>query len=282
MADFLFVVDDSGSMSDNQNALAKAAEQFTAEMNTSGIAYRSAIITTGSGADSNGSAISILNRVGIIENNDTLLKKELVAGTNGSPIETGIWNAEQVLKEANATAGTPAGAVTALGMPKKGASLSVIIISDEDSQYTSRSGAVDFNVSDNLFIDRSIRVYSIVSADYNYYGTGFDDDNSSQYDDLSIATGGIFSDIDNKDANATLDYSAIMKTIATDAGGTTSSFVLAHPAAVINKVTIDGTEVLPDTQNGYTYIQSSKAIVFHGTALPSNGAVIVVEYEYYY
>ena len=143
---------------------------------------------------------------------------------------------------------------------------------------------MDFNVSDNLFIDRNIRVYSIIDKgwDSNYnQSIGIDDDNSSQYDDLSIVTGGIFADIENKDANGTLDYSTIMKKIATDAGGVSSSFILSHPAAVINKVTIDGTEVLHDATNGYTYVQSSQAILFRGNALPSNGAVVVVEYEYY-
>ena len=281
-ADFLFVVDNSGSMSDDQDALAKAAKDFTAEMSNSGLLYRSAIITTCSGADNNetGNAYSILREHGIIENNNTLLEQELVAGTSGSATETGIWNSEQALQSL-ALGDTKDGGVTAVGMPKTGASLSVIIISDEDSQYTSRSSTGDFNVSDNLFIDRNITVYSIIKPGYSYSTSSiFDEYNSSQYDDLSLATHGIYSDIENKDANGTLDYSFIMKQIAKDAGGTSSSFVLTNPAASITEVKVNSVVVVADAVNGYTYIQASHAIVFHGTAIPANGATIEVTYSY--
>jgi len=279
-ADFLFVVDDSGSMSDNQDALAKAAKDFTSEMSNSGLLYRSAIITTGYGADDNesGNAYRILRAYGIIENNNTLLEQQLVAGTSGSLTETGIWNAEQALQSI-AHGDTKDGGVTAVGMPKTGASLSVIIISDEDSQYTSRSGYVEFNVSDNLFIDRNITVYAIISKGYSYTNQ-FDEYNMSQYDDLALATHGIYADIDNRDANNTLDYSDIMKQIAKDAGGTSSSFVLANPAASITEVKVNNIVVVADAVNGYTYLQASNSIVFHGTAIPADGATIEVTYNY--
>jgi len=152
-ADILFVVDDSGSMNDNQNALSQAADDFSAEMTSSGLNYRSAIITTGNGATdhTNGAAYHILRSVGIIENNTTLLKQSLVAGTRGSGTETGIWNAEQALQSL-AHNNSVDGAVTIAGMPKAGSTLSVIIISDERSQYRSRSNGLDFNVSNKALL----------------------------------------------------------------------------------------------------------------------------------
>ncbi len=274
-ADILFVVDDSGSMSDNQNALSQAADDFIAEMTNSGLSYRSAIITTGYGATdhTNGAAYHILRSVGIIENNTTLLKQSLVAGTNGSGTETGIWNAEQALQSV-AHNDNVDGAVTTAGMPKAGSTLSVIIISDERSQYRSRSNGVDFNVSNNLFIDRGIRVYSLVETQSYII-------DNSQYDDLSAATGGIHSNIRNQDANGSLDFSGFMQQIAQDAGGAASSFILAHSATVINEVKVNGTVIAEDAVNGYTYVQSSSAIVFHGTAVPPSGATIEVSYDYY-
>ena len=274
-ADILFVVDDSGSMSDNQNALSQAADDFSAEMTTSGLTYRSAIITTGYGATdhTNGAAYHILRSVGIIENNTTLLKQSLVAGTNGSGTETGIWNAEQSLQSL-AHNDNLDGAVTLAGMPKAGSTLSVIIISDERSQYRSRSNGVDFNVSNNLFVDRGIRVYSLVETQSYII-------DNSQYDDLSAATGGIHSNIRNQDANGSLDFSGFMQQIAQDAGGAASSFILAHSATVINEVKVNGAVIAEDTVNGYTYVQSSRAIVFHGTAIPASGATIEVSYDYY-
>jgi hypothetical protein len=281
-ADFLFVVDDSGSMSDDQDALAKAAKDFTAEMKNSGISYRTAIITTGDGADDNvnGDAYSILRAHGIIENNDTLFEQQLVAGTNGSPTETGIWNAEQSLQSI-ALGNSKDGAITAMGMPQSGASLSVVIISDEESQYTSRSGYVPFDISQNIFLDRNIKVYSIISPDYNYATSGhFDEYNMSQYDDLSIVTHGMYSDIRNTDSSGNLDYSFIMEQIAKDVGGISSSFILANYAVSITEVKVDGVAVAADTQNGYTYVQASNSIVFHGTSIPNGGQTVTVTYKH--
>jgi hypothetical protein len=274
-ADILFVVDDSGSMSDNQNALSQAADDFSAEMTTSGLSYRSAIITTGYGATdhTNGAAYHILRSAGIIENNTTLLKQSLVAGTRGSSTETGIWNAEQALQSL-AYNNNFDGAVTTAGMPKAGSTLSVIIISDERSQYRSRSNGLDFNVSNNLFKDRGIRVYSLIETQSNSL-------DSTQYDDLSTETGGIHSNIRNQDANGSLDFRGFMQQIAQDAGGAASSFILVYPATVINEVKVNGTVIVEDTVNGYTYVQSSRAIVFHGTAIPPSGATIEVSYDYY-
>lgn len=270
-ADFLFVVDDSGSMSDDQDGLAKAAKDFTAELSGSGLAYRSAIITTGYGADDyvSGAAYEILRNVGIIENNDALLEQELVAGTSGSGTETGIWNAENAL-QSTAHGDAADGPVTQAGMPVSGASMSVIIISDEKSQYDRRAPGL-FDPNNNLFVDRGITVYSIIRPV---------DDPNSQYDDLSLATQGMTADIDNRDSNGNLDYSVIMKQIAQDAGGASSSFILDHYAVNIMSVTVNGAAVAADAVNGYTYVQSSKAIVFHGTAVPAGGSTVEVTYEY--
>ncbi len=265
-ADFLFVVDDSGSMSDNQDALSKAAEDFSSEVGNSGIQYRSAIITTSSGIDdlATGDANRILNDVGIIENNDTLLKQKLVAGTGGSYTETGIWNAERAL-QAN-------GSITKKGMPASGATLSVIILSDEKSQYTSRStGGSPFDPSNNLFVSRKIKVYSIIDTDQNPV---------SQYDDLSMATNGMYSDI-KKDSSGNLDFSAIMQRIAQDAGGAASAFKLSHTYVNIDEVKVDGSVVSNSSTNGWTANQSSNSIVFHGSAVPAAGSAISVTYTYW-
>jgi hypothetical protein len=279
-ADFLFVIDDSGSMSDDQDAVAKAAKDFTGVMKTSGVSYRMAIITTGDGAGESvdnssyyNSAYYALKTYGIIENDDALFEKAILVGDNGSYTETGIWNAEQALQSN--------GAITLAGMPQAGASLSVVIISDEPSQYTSRSGGIEFDVNKNLFLDRGIKVYSIISPSYNYETTGlFDEYNESQYDDLSMATQGMYSDIRNTNTNGVLDYSVIMGQIAKDATGVSSSFVLASQAASITEVKVDGVVVAANTQNGYSYNQASNSIVFHGTAIPTGGKTVTVTYKY--
>ena len=270
-ADFLFVIDDSGSMSDNQAALSRAAQDFTNEMNTSALSFRTSIITTGNGIGSiNGEACRILKKVGIIKKNNALLRSKLVAGSNGSSTETGIWNAEQAL-QSKSLGDSKDGVVTDLGMPAKGSSMSVIILSDEESQYPDRANK-KFKPADNLFVDRNIKVYTIINTSYN---------SASQYDDLSIATGGIFADINHRDTSGNLNFSVIMKQIAQDAGGISSLVTLDHPAANIDKVKINGHEISYSTTNGYTYIQSSKSIVFHGIEFSKKEIKIDVKYSYY-
>jgi len=273
-ADFLFVVDDSGSMSDNQAALSQAADDFSAEMASAGLTYSAAIITTGYGATdvTHGAAYHILRSKGIIENNDTALKQALVAGTYGSGTETGIWNAEQSLQSL-ALHDSYDGAVTLAGMPHANTNLSVIIISDERSQYRSRSNGLDFNVSSNLFISRNITVHAIIDNPLDQY-------NRSQYDDLALNTHGRISDIDNKVAGV-LSFRDIMSKIATDAGGAASAFVLDYPVVSITEVKVNGTIVPKDPINGYTYLQGTQSIVFHGTSIPAAGASIEVSYTYY-
>jgi len=273
-ADFLFVVDDSGSMSDDQAALSQAADDFSAEMASAGLTYRAAVITTGNGATdvTNGATYHILRSTGIIENNDTALKQALVAGTNGSYIETGIWNAEQSLQSL-AYNNNYDGAVTLAGMPQANTNLAVIIISDERSQYRSRSNGQDFNVSSNLFVNRNITVHAIIEDPSDQY-------QNSQYDDLALITHGRISDIGNRN-NGILSFNVIMQNIATDAGGAASSFVLAHPVVNVTEVKVNGHIVSEDSVNGFTYLQGTQSIVFHGTSIPAAGASIEISYTYY-
>ncbi len=274
-ADFLFVVDDSGSMADDQDALSKAASDFTAEMHQSGLNYRSAIITTSTYEDS----YRIMLDVGIIENNEELLKEKLVAGSNGSNTETGIYNAEGALLS-KAHGDYMDGVLTLLGMPQKDSTMSVIIVSDEDSQYSSRAGKY-FDVKNNLFVDRKIRVYSIIAPSAGASSsTSFDPYDYSQYDDLAYETGGTIADIRNTNSFGELDYSVIMKQIAKDAGGASSTFVLDYPAISVVDVVIDKKVIKNDAKNGYTYNQSSHSIVLHGTALPKSDFSINIYYKH--
>lgn len=271
--DFLFVVDDSGSMGDDQDALSRAALDFIQEMSTSSLSYRASIITTGNGIGSlGGNANRILREVGIIESDDELLRSRLVAGSNGSSTETGIFNAERAL-QSTASGDNTDGVVTTLGMPQQGSTMSVIILSDEPSQYRSRASR-NFNPANNLFTKRNMKVYTIIDTE---------DNSHSQYDDLSMATNGMYADINNQDLNGTLNFTIIMKQIAQDAGGLASQISLAHSAAHIDKVEINGKSIKYSTTNGYTYVQASKAIVFHGIEFSkkSKNITIKVKYRYY-
>jgi len=266
-ADFLFVIDDSGSMSSYQSAVAQASQDFANAIGNAGINFRVGIITTGDSINGTGSygASRVLNSIGLIENDITLFQEKIVMGTGGSSIETAIYNAEQALQSI-ALGDSIDGAITALGMPASKTPLSVIILSDEESQYSSRAGS-SFDVSNNLFVKRGYTVYSIVNswvADY------------SQYDDLAQQTGGLVADIGN-----TSNYNTIMNAIAQKSIGNTG-YKLGRKGVIESTiyVTVDGVEVPHSNQDGWRYLASANSVIFYGTTIPKIGQKIVVTYSY--
>lgn len=284
-ADFLFVVDDSGSMGDQQTAIATAADDFEAALDLAGMNYNIAIITTSEGAD--GSPCIGLNycydrsvqNVGIIDNDINVFKSEINAiDTNGSPIETGIYNAEQALKQtANGDSYNGLLNTSPLSFPRANTQLSMVILSDEVSQYPSRAGT-SFNTVNNLFTRDRILVNAIVDTGLcgasSFYGPG--EDTNGQYDDLAIATGGLVGNICN--GGVTPNFSAVMQNIVFQAAG---KYRLGRSFAKPNsmEVTVDGVASIPSIKNGYMYIEGTNSIAFFGT-LPAEGADVQVYYEF--
>lgn len=257
LADILFVIDNSGSMSNQQMAISQAASDFVFAMGNSGLDYNMGVITTDS---------DLLRGAGFTTD-ATVFSSDVVAGTSGSWTETGIWYAEQALQSV-LLGDTFDGDVTASGYPRAGSSLSIVILSDEPSQYTSRSGNVQFDTSVNLFVDRGYRVYSIINTF---------DDSVSQYDDLALSTGGGKADI-----NDLTVFPQIMQQIATNAGGSASSYILASiPVSSTLSLVKNGVEMTRSSTNGWQYISASNSIVFYGAAMPLQGDSIEVVYAYF-
>ena len=291
MTDFIFMVDDSGSMGDDQEAIRNAGEDFGDVIENFGLDYTISILTTSCGTsdddsctyDYNGTTFNwasydrVINEIGIIHNDIDLFKQHIVVGTQGSPQETGIYNAEAALGEN--------GILHQYGIPREDASQVMIIISDEPSQYESKSGGDPFDPKHNIFIDNDMLVYAIIEPDEdNETGLviGYDLANQSQYDDLAQQTGGLLANIKNRDENGDLDFSSIMQIIAQDASEANSA-VRLHRAAIINRhtlVKINGVPIPQSQERGWTYSQSLKALIFHGNAKPHKGDRIEVVYQY--
>jgi hypothetical protein len=259
LADFLFVIDDSRSMTEEQTAISSAATAFEQAIVNSGLDFTIATITTGSTT-----ALRDTSGNGGITTDIAEFKQDVVPGTGGSATETGIWNAEQAL--------SASGTVTSAGMPRANASLSVIIMSDERSQYTSRSGSQEFDPASNIFVDNNYIVYSIIDPSH---------DALSQYDDIAASTGGLTSDI-TIGATDPAVYEPIMTNIAENAGGATSTYILSQSALETTiSVSVNGTVVVNNKMNGWTYSGAAlNSIVFHGSAIPATGDSISVSYQY--
>ncbi len=263
MSDFLFVVDNSGSMSNEQTAVSQAGDDFFSAISSTGTDFTIGVITTDS---------ETIRGAGFTTDLATF-KANIQAGTSGSATETGIWFAEKSLQSITEGDLTD-GAVTNADIPRtmidgqttRSASLSVIIISDEESQYTRVSGGTLFDVSNNLFLGRNYTVYAIIDPS---------DDSSSQYDDLAIASGGSTASI-----NETSAFPAIMDLIAANATGAASRYALSKtPVSGSIIIKVDGVEITNSNIDGWQYRASSNSIVFFGSEIPTSGSTVEVLYD---
>ena len=264
-ADFLFVVDNSGSMSNEQTAISEAASEFSNRIQSSGLDFKIGTITT------DNDTLVDSNTDGEFTDDIGEFQTDVEVGTVGSGTETGIWFAEQAL-QSTSEGDSSDGTVTTAGYPRADASLSVVILSDEESQYGSRSGGSTFDPSNNLFIDRGYRVYAIIDPAQN---------DSSQYDDLANQSGGSTADITTADTTEST-FASVMTNIAVNAGGASSRFALSQtPIASTISVTVNGAAVANSNTNGWIYNLGTNSIIFNGTAIPENGDSVAVNYEYF-
>ncbi|MDH5561144.1 MAG: hypothetical protein OEY59_09865 [Deltaproteobacteria bacterium] len=255
-SDFLFVVDNSGSMSEEQTAVANNATNFFDALINKSLDFKIGVITTDS---------STLRGNGFTSDK-TQFQSDVSPGIYGSSTETGIYWAEQAL--------SPGGSVVTAGYPRPGASFSVIILSDEPDQYTSLSGGTEFNFTDNIFIQEGYKVYAIISVpDIGCYGDGGSANGSEDYGKLVSATSGAKGSICQSDYSATLD-----KIIATSS----PSYKLTQtPIVSTLSVTVDGTTVpVKSGSDGYLFLPLSNAITFYGAEIPVAGAIIDITYKY--
>jgi len=227
--------------------VSEAGSLFFSVISASGLDFRIGTITTDSAA---------LAGSGTFTNDLVTFQGDIDRGTGGSSTESGIWFSEQALEAS--------GSVTSAGYPRANAGMTVIILSDEASQYTANSGGATFDPGNNLFVDNGYTVFAIVAP-----GTAA----SSQYDDLAASTNGYTADIGDLST-----FPAIMEEVATQAAASASAFRLTHtPISSSIEVRVNGGLIPNSTNNGWRFVRGS--IVFYGSAVPAAGATVEVTYD---
>lgn len=315
--DFIWVVDNSGSMAEEQSSVIKNAVTFFNKLNGKHMNFRLGVIATGS----TGSRSATLNPSGSkawelwgtsqdkskwvhkddLDASTTFKNNVESVGLNGSGNESGIFFAERAI------GGGPS-PINATVVPRVGAKLVFVILSDEGDYYQCYSGGsskgdsysktvngkivyqpcdggIEFNPNSNLFITREHRVYSIIglNSSTGLPGTctaaptsaGTANNRSTAYFDLAKATGGSSSSICNT------DYSPIIENISTQSAAASSSYKLSkNPLSSSIIVKTNGVTIPQDASNGWMYNSSSNSIVFSGSAWPASGAKIEISYKY--
>ncbi len=259
--DILWVVDDSGSMGNEQEALAKNFDAFIGEFIQKKVDFKMAVVTTDATVKHNGK---------IVGNSDQLLtaakaaddevkfmndfKSIVNVGVKGSGAEKGLQTSEAFLKN------------NAANFLRDDAFLVIVVLSDEEEQSTK---SVDEYV--NYF--RSLKsnpgmmkFYSIVTTELSAIKG---ETIGSRYIEASQKTGGVYSSI-KQDFYSTLTHMGGRIVDLLD------SFALSGiPFNSQFKVLVDGNE----QKNGWSYDQQAHTIKFEQGSIPAEGSIVVVYYN---
>lgn len=260
--DIMWVIDNSGSMADEQEALVRNFSAFIHEFINKNIDFKMAITTTDGTATKKGL---------MVPNSDVALTSAKAAsdpttffnnfasmitvGTRGSGNEKGLEGTEGFLNRYGSTFLRP------------DAYLAVVIVSDEEDQ----SAKVPSFYTDYLKSFKAtaglVKMYSIVDTGLTNSGTGIKT-GFQRYADATNLTAGIVSNIRD-------DFAQILATMGDSLISLLDSFALASdPIPGTLKVYID--DVLT---TDYTFDAASRSIKFAQGNLPAVGARIRVTYQ---
>jgi len=292
--DVLFVVDNSGSMGDEQNNLAANFQSFIQAANTWNVDFQIGVTSTDQSDEGhlqtrNGHPRIIRSAVMSASDVEAAFQDNINLGTTGSNNELGLRAAEKALSDPAITEDVPGDCP---GSPnsqscsppyscdtidqscgghnarflRDDASLEIIYVSDEVDQSPA---AIDFYVdffknikgfeNDSLF-----HSHAIIGFDS---GSGCDTSNFNRYKQVANSSGGLIEPLCGNFANA-------LSNIGNNAFGLRVQFFLSRaPDPNTIRVTVDGMAVT----SGWSYDSNSNSIVFDDP--PSENSTIQVDYK---
>lgn len=273
--DILFVVDSSGSMFEEQQALGQNFASFIQFAEAQRLEYQIAVTDTD--VDSGGPAGRFLplnspNRIVTPQTQPSpadVFLTNVNVGTIGSAFEQGLEASYLALSSPNIFQDNA-------GFLRQDAVLSVIYVSDEEDQSPN---TVDFYANFLLSIKgfRNTNLFtasSIVGDAPAGCSTAFDA--GLRYIEVANRTGGIFQSI------CATDWSRSLEELSTTAFGFKSRFFLANqPVITTIRVFIDGVELPGQDAGGtvnWSYDYGTNSVNFSPFATPEPGAEIRVEY----
>ncbi len=293
-ADIIFVVDDSGSMEDDQMAVREAASAMESVLAAAQVDYRLGVARTRA-TDRNTLRRGALEGLGMTDDLD-VFKRRIVVGADGGwepGLETGIKALDRLL---------PRTAVDAAPEPRKlrgGAATIVIHMSDERDQSVecAACGGCDGAEGEQRFCNDPAgqRVIDDYSREYNSRGAvtfalvgdlpigcqqpgARDDFEPGQgYVEVANATGGKFGSLCG-------DMSRNLMDIARVATGVASAYTLSGtPASASIRVAIgppgQGRAIKRSRVDGFDYDPVQNSVIFYGSAQPQDGDEVVVGYR---
>jgi len=260
--DIMWVIDDSGSMADEQAALGSNFDSFITQFINRDVDFKMGITTTDTSSASRkgklvtGSDTKLTSAAAAANPNKFMLDfKNLVnVGTSGSGNEKGLMATEGFMEKYGQSFIRP------------DAYLAVVILSDEEDQSPKSVAAYTDYLKSFKANAGLVKIYSIVNA--NDVNTGGNTIGHARYELASSQTAGIMSDIMDNFDDVLLEMGDSIVNLL-------DSFALA--AAPVNgtlKVYVNGVESV-----NYTFDAASRSIKFTQGNLPPVGAQVTVNYK---
>lgn len=296
--DVLFVVDNSGSMSSSQSALATNFPSFIDYFKNKGYDFRLAVTTTdvyyGSQFVSNGCSLCNVEqtrfrsgtnpKIYVLDNNtpnlETAFSQNVAVGTSGSGDERAFSSFEGALSSS-----------LNVGFHRSDAYLAVIIISDEEDfshddinlneSYTqptlhtvaSYKSFLEIFTGGRATQDFSVSTISVLdNACKTALGSGRKI--GTRYMQLADLTGG-----SKNSLCSTFDL--VLNNISTAiASQIIAQFQLTRTPIVSSiRVSIDGILISEDASNGWSYDPTTKIISIKGAVTPQSGATVTINFD---
>lgn len=285
--DILFVVDDSNSMAEEQQALVDGFTGFIRSLEDTNSKFQIGVISTSADSDDPRAGALLGSPPFLTVRDDYVAEfaQRARVGTEGSDKEKGLEAAVRALSP------------EMLQGPNRDflrddAHLLVAVVSDEED--CSDDGALDgfeastcYSHGDHLppvehFVEQLVDAKG-GRADLVSFGAIIGPTLNGgcetawpglRYAEAVQLVGGVIGDI------CTADWSGMLSTMGLTATGIVRDFPLtsaAVPESLV--VTVDAAPVLEDERDGWTYDVASATLTFHGLGVPERGAEIVVEYE---
>ncbi len=282
--DVLFVVDDSGSMSDKQTALGTAFAGFINYATSQALDYRIAVTTTGvdiehgnvvsnTPDDRNGCLFAAPGNPKVLTpttpNGATVFAQNVQVGTSGN-------YTEMLIRPAFLTFGPEAQAGCSAGFPRPDAALSVVVVSDASDQDLFPLEAYQAHFL-SLRPGNTFAFHAVIPHKPVPGGCYTDDpDGNTRVEELVAATGGTTVDI------CSTDWTAAMGQLGKAVFGYRTRYRLGSvPVAGSVTVTVNGV-ALPSSIPGTTYWlydAAANAVDFTAAGLPPVTSQVLIGYQ---
>ena len=268
-ADILFVIDDSGSMGNDQEKLAQSFNTFITWLVEHTISFQIGVTTTD--MSSGGQQGTLYGSPRILKNDTPNLVEEFAGPSGNARVGTSGSASEKGLDAAVAALTYPAIANENAGFLREDAKLFVVFVSDEEDQSAE---AVSYYVDLLRTVKDGDAEDLFLAAIVGDLPDGCDDDGTAppayRYHEAITLTGGLFGSICDPDFGLTLQNLAFEITAPTD------EFPLTWvPDLETLKVKVDE-EVQPSDR--WTYVESSNSVRFEPAWVPAMGADVTFEY----